>query len=156
MKYLKKFEIFATNPNPRLDDLKKLLSHLVEMFKELGYYHLPKYDEFEYVNNFFSNKIGLFSHLDRGHPGHNCFDINGEFSNSLIFLSITERIGSTNDDLANFIPEYFKTIKGLKLHSEDNMFFQVNFEVVDNVDNIINKISIEDFKQKLQLKKYNI
>ena len=40
--------------------------------------------------------------------------------------------------------------------SENKDFFNTQFEVVDNVDNIIDQITIEDFKQKLQSKKFNI
>jgi hypothetical protein len=151
MKYLKTYE---NKINPRLDELKKLLSHLAEMFKELGYYHLPKYDEYQYANNFFTDISTMFGHGPNN--GQNCFDINGEFSNSLIFLCITMRIASIDDDLVKFIPEYLKTINGLKLYSENPSFFNTQFQVVDNVDNIIYQISIDDFKKKLQSKKYNI
>ena len=156
MKYIKVYE--DINPNTRLDELKRLLSHLAEMFKELGYYHVSKYDEYQYANNFFTTKPPSIRTKNLNFPPQkiNCFDIDGEFSKSLIFLSVTMRIASKDDELVKFIPEYFKTISGLKLYSENPNFFNTQFEVVDDVDNIIEQITIKDFKGKLQSKKYNI
>jgi len=147
MKYIKKYE--SVNPNSRLDELKKLLSHFVSMFKELGYGHQAHYDEYQYVNNFYNQDFK--NNFDR-----RAFDIDGEFSNSLIFLSVTMRIASVDDELVEFIPDYLKTISGLKLYSENPGFFNTQFEIVDNVDNIIDQISIKDFELKADRKKFNI
>ena len=144
MKYIKKYE--SVNPNPRLDELKKLLIYLTNLFKELGYGHEKHYDETQYVNNFYNEEKNA----------KRSFDIDGEFSNSLIFLSVTMRIGSIDDELVEFIPDYLKTLDGLELYSENKDFYYTTFNVVDKVDNIIDQISIDDFKQKLQAKKFNI
>ena len=142
MKYIKTYE--DINPNKRLDELKKLLNHLVEMFNELGYDNERNYDDYQYVNLFWNaNK-------------QRSFNLNGEFSNSLIFLDVGMRVGYTRDNLAKFIPNYLKTINGLVLCSESPQFFTTTFQVVDNVDNIIDQISVEDFKLKMEREKYNI
>jgi len=142
MKYIKAYE--GVNPNKRLDELKKLLSHLSDIFIQLGYEHSQNYDEYQYTNHFYRKQR------------ENSFDIVGEFSNSLIFLAFIKRIGSLDDDLAQYIPKYFRTIKGLKLYSENTTFNNTTFEVIDNVDDIIEQISMEDIELKMDREKYNI
>ena len=139
MKYIKLFE----HKNTRLDELTKLLSHIANMFAEFGYINKPYYTNDKYANNFYNEK-------------GRSFDINGEFSSSLIVFDVIMRVASANDDLVDYIPEYFKTIDGLKLYRERPEWFTTVFEVVDNVDNIIPQITKEDFESKMNGNKYNL
>jgi len=140
MRYIKVFEDF--DDNPRLSDLLKLLKHLKYIFQDFGY-------QLEFWNNdkyesYFKNKKGRV------------FDIIGDYSSQLIFLKVVMRIESPNDTLAKFIPEYFKTIDGLKLYREDKDFFTTTFQIVGDVDDIISQITKDDIEIKLKTKSYNL
>ena len=81
-------------------------------------------------------------------------DIQGEFSKSLTFLSVTLRIGM--NDFAVFIQQYFKTITGLELWNENPNFFNIQYKITGNVDDIIKQISKEDIELKMETNKYNL
>jgi len=66
------------------------------------------------------------------------------------------RIKSIDDNVSEYIPEYFKTIDGLKLYRDNPGFYTTSFQVVDNVDNIIPQITKEDFEFKINTIKYNL
>ena len=141
MKYIKMFE---NNKNTRLDELKKLLSHIRQLFCiEFGYIYKQYYTDDKYENIFLNE-------------GDTSFEITGQFSSSLIFFQVVLRSGSIDDNIVKYIPEYFKTINGLYFYSNNPKFYTTTFEVVDNVDNIIPQITIEDFESKMRGKKYNL
>ena len=54
------------------------------------------------------------------------------------------------------IQEYFKTIEGLKIYSEDKDWYRISFEIFGDVDNIISQITEDSLKMFLDAKKYNI
>ena len=139
MKYLKLYEEIN---NPRLPDLKKLLDHLVEVFTNIGYYH----------NNFFSDE--LETHFVTKDSGSRIFDLKGNFSRAYIIISITMR--SASNAYEEQIQEYFKTIEGLKIYSEDKDWYRISFEIFGDVDNIISQITEDSLKMFLDAKKYNI
>jgi len=140
MRYIRTFED-SFGKNPRLHDLYKIINYLKILFQDFGYEYNRGYS----INELeFKNKKGRV------------FDINGDYSTTLIFLSVVMRIESTNDILANFIPEYFKTIDGLKLYREDNDFFSTTFQIVGDVDDIISQITKDDIEMKLKTKSYNL
>ena len=139
MKYLKLYEEIN---NPRLPDLKKLLDHLVEVFNNIGYYH----------NNFFSDE--LETHFVTKDSGSRIFDLKGNFSRAYIIISITMR--SASNAYEEQIQEYFKTIEGLKIYSEDKDWYRISFEIFGDVDNIISQITEDSLKMFLDAKKYNI
>ena len=146
MKHLKTYENKFSD-NPRLQELKELLSYLTKIFNELGYDHSSWYEIGKYEIQ--------FSDLNKEKHKH-CFNLEGEYSTSKIFLAVILRIGSFDDDLSKFLQEYFKTIKGLKLHSESSEWYNTTFEVVGNLNDITKQISVEDIKMKFNAKKYNI
>jgi hypothetical protein len=145
MKYIKKYE--QTFDNPRLQDLKDLLSHLIKVFNELGYDNKNYFDNAKYEIQ--------FSNITKIKDQHT-FNLEGEFSITKIFLAIKMRIGSLNDNLIKFIPKYFKTINGLELYNENPYFYITTFEIVSNLYNIIEQISIKDIQIKFDANKYNI
>ena len=139
MKYLKLYEEIT---NTRLPDLKKLLDHLVEVFTNIGYYH----------NNFLSDE--LETHFVTKDSGSRIFDLLGDYSSAFIIIKIIIRIASNATDKQ--IPEYFKTIDGLKLYSEDKDWYSTTFQIVGDVDDIISQITEDSLKMFLDAKKYNI
>ena len=139
MKYIKLFE----HKNTRLDELKKILDHISNVFIEFGYINKRYYTDDKYENHFYNEE-------DRS------FDITGEFSSSLIVFDVIMRAKSIDDIIVEYIPEYFKTIDGLNLYRESPEWFTTSFEVVDNVDDMIPQITKEDFESKMNVKKYNI
>ena len=139
MKYLKKYE----NINPRLDDLKKLLDHLTKVIKRFGYDYSNFFEHFKYEVEFRNEKELVFT-------------IEGDFSVSLIYLSVNLRIGSFDDDLSKFFSEYFKTIDGLTLYNESSSFFVTTFRIDGDVNEIIKQITKEDIEMKYQGNKFNI
>ena len=80
-------------------------------------------------------------------------------------LLIYKKSISNQDEIQNFIPEYFKTIKGLKYMGE-KYSGAIDFEIapymykttdlVHNIDDIISQISLENFQLKFDSFKYNI
>ena len=144
MKYIKTYENFD---NPRLQDLKDLLSYLKNIFNELGYDHVCYLDRGKYEYQ--------FSDLNKEKDQH-CFNLEGEYSTSKIFLSVILRIGSFDDNFSKFIPEYFKSIEGLELYSENADWYNTTFEVVGNLNDITEQISVKDIKMKYDAKKFNI
>ena len=150
MKYIKTYENFD---NPRLQDLKDLLNYLTKTFNELGYDHKGYLDMGKYEVQFSDNKTDY----------KRCFNLEGEYSTSgwggiraKIFLSIVMRIGSLSDGLVKFIPAYFKTINGLELYREDSDFYNTTFEIVGNLNDITEQITVEDIKMKFDSNKYNL
>ena len=139
MKYLKLYEEIT---NTRLPDLKKLLDHLVEVFTNIGYYH----------NNFLSDE--LETHFVTKDSGSRIFDLLGDYSSAFIIIKIIIRIASNATDKQ--IPEYFKTIDGLKLYSEDKDWYSTTFQIVGDVDDIISQITKEDIETKIESIKYNL
>jgi hypothetical protein len=85
-----------------------------------------------------------------------CFNLEGEYSTSKIFLGVNLRIGSYDDELSKFLPEYFKTIEGLELYKEDLAWLVTTFEVVGNLNDITEQIYVEDIKMKFDTNKYNL
>lgn len=139
MKYLKLYEEIT---NTRLPDLKKLLDHLVEVFTNIGYYH----------NNFLSDE--LETHFVTKDSGSRIFDLLGDYSSAYIIIIITMRSASKAYD--EQIQEYFKIIEGLKIYSENKDWYRISFEIVGDVDDIINQITEDSLKMFLDAKKYNI
>jgi hypothetical protein len=144
MKHIKAYEDLE-NIKELKEDLKRLLLHIKYVLKD-KYVATINFDDYQY-SIWFSNS---------SKPEERVIDIQGEFSSSLTFLSITLRIGSVYDDFPKFLQEYFKTISGLELHSKNPIFFNITYKITDNIDNIINQISKEDMEIKLNSNKYNI
>lgn len=132
------------NFNPMLDEQKKLLSHITKIFNQMGYDYYGYLDRGTFETDYFKTKNNIV------------FNIKGDHSVSLIFLTITLRIGSVDDEVAKFVPDYFKTIDGLELYREDKDWFNTTFEIVGNVDDIIKQITVEDFEIKFKSKNYNL
>ena len=144
-----KFKIYENRflANPRLQDLKDLLSYLTKIFNELGYDQVSYWDRGKYEIQ--------FSDWNKEKDQH-CFNLEGEYSVSKIFLAVIMRIGSFNDNFVKFIPEYFKTIEGLELYSESPDWYNTTFEVVGNLNDITDQITTEDIKIKFSANKYNL
>ena len=143
MKYIKTYED-SFDDNPRLPDLLKLITYLKKVFQGFGYTLDDWYRNIDMYELYFNFKKGR------------AFDIIGDYSTTLIFLKVVMRIASTDDILAKFIPEYFKTIDGLKLYREDKDFFTTTFQIVGDVDDIISQITKEDIETKIESIKYNL
>jgi hypothetical protein len=144
MRYIKTYED-SENIEELKKDLKKLLLHIRRI-----------------LNNYYSSTVDFgddqysiyFSNISV--PTQRVIDIQGEFSSSLTFLSITLRIGSIYDDFPKFLQEYFKTISGLELYNESPSFYNTQFKITGDMDDIINQISKEDIEIKSNSNKYNI
>jgi len=142
MKHLKTYE--DNNYREDLNDLKKLLYHIKNVIDSLGYLSITNFIDTQY-NIYFSK----FPNTEK-----KIFEIQGEFSKSLTFLSITLRIGM--NDFSLFIQQYFKTINGLELYNENPNFFNIQYKITGGVDDIINQISKDDIKLKMDTNKYNL
>ena len=132
MKYIKLFE-----NQDNIDICKMLLSHLTKVFNQLDYdyYNYLVYGlyETEFQD---SNKENLFKFIYDPYTKH--FSI---------------RLFDSTDEVL-FIPEYFKTITGLKF--QDTKYFNRYIYDILDVDKAIEQISKEDFELKFTSNKYNI
>ena len=69
MKYIKKYEGFD---NPRIPELKKLLSHLIKVFSDMGYDYNSYLINNDYQTNFLNDNK------------ERVFDIGGDFSRTIV------------------------------------------------------------------------
>jgi len=150
MKYLKKYENIEYNS---IEELKKLIEHIKNMFSEMNLMCSLRYYEYNYIKGYklicktekgFINDegFGVFPDL---------FEIEVNTTHSG-YLSIKRNID--DNSLADFIVPYFKTIDGLSIMEDYNTF--IGFKIIDNIDTIIKRIYIDDFNLKYDVKKFNI
>lgn len=148
MKYIKIYE--DMRPVNKVEDasFEKLFNHFDKIFSNLGY-HSVDYEEIR-TKEFYKDHDYMFT-----------FAIKTRLSALLIY----KKSISNQDEIQNFIPEYFKTIKGLKYMGE-KYSGAIDFEIapymykttdlVHNIDDIISQISLENFQLKFDSFKYNI
>jgi len=141
MKYLKKIE--EVNPftvNERLITLKELLSHIIKVFNELGFDNKNYWNNSKYEVEFRNKK-----HL----PNLWNIEMYIDYFVNKIILKITNL---NNNSIIKFIPEYFKTIDGVKFLDKDK--YTSKFEINFNID--IKQINKKDFEFKLKADEYNL
>jgi len=131
MKYIKLFE-----NQDNIDICKMLLSHLTNTFEEIGYDYNNYLVYGLYETEFDKNKENLFKFIYDAHTK--------QFSIRLFDMA----------DEVLFIPEYFKTITGLKF--QDTKYFNRYIYDIIDIDKAIEQISKEDFELKFTSNKYNI
>jgi len=145
MKHIKTYE--DNNYRKDLDDLKKLLYHIKTVIDSFDYSSKIEFTDYQY-------NIGFFKNSNRAAIKMTAMDIGGEFSKSLTFLSITLRIGMNS--FTQFIQRYFKTINGLELYNEKPDFYNIQYKITGDVDDIIKQISKENIELQLNTNKYNL
>jgi len=140
MKYLKTFEKKSKNIS-NVDDIKKLLSHLIEIFTYYGIDYSNYYENRKYETEFHSSGTTLFE------------------------VSVDTVLGShlsihifNGDPFYIFLLFYFKNIKELKIDFESNT--KIVFDIIGDVDNIIEQITNDDidsnFKLHNSVNKFNL
>jgi len=137
MKYIKIYEIYTSFDNPKLNDIKKLLSHLIKFFNELNYSESNYMNNGKYETEFSKDEDYLYIELDS--------------------RQYTLEIKSSSRNINNisiFLPKYFKGIIGLKFISEIDNFLK--FKLQGNINNVIKQINKEDFEFKMNTNKYNL
>ena len=135
---MKHIKIYEKYKQPDEVGLKKLLSHITKMLTEFGFGYSFFLDYGDYETEF-TDSVENATFYVRVSPRSNM---------------LTVKKLDRNSDVVDFIPEYFKSIRGLKYINKDH--FSYIFNIVGNVDKIISQISKEDFDFKLESKKYNI
>ena len=140
MKYLKKFEKFQF-AEWEIELYNKLFNCFKNLFSQMGYTY-TEYDK-NYSVEFYENSRYIFA-----------FQMKKGIAPYLIY---SKSLANENE-IKNFIPEYLKTIKGLKhlqTSIESYHFSIVGFLYTSNdleiiIDKIISQISLEDFELKLK------
>ncbi|MBN1214208.1 MAG: hypothetical protein JXA99_02075 [Candidatus Lokiarchaeota archaeon] len=143
MKYLKLFE----DLDPKMDELKLLYSHLINIIKEFGYDYIGYYGRGKYSSEFSKNNKNLI-----------VLEISVNFGQQNIKIN---RMSS--DNITEVFPEYLKTVKGLKNtknRSLNGRIEEYNFRVIGKIQNIIKRINKEDIEKLSDLlnskKEYNL
>lgn len=130
MIHLKLFE----DLNPKLDELKLLYSHLIDIMKDFGYDYSGYYDRGKYSAEFSINLQHIL-----------ILEISVHFGKQYIQIN---RMSS--DDQTEVFPEYLKTIKGLKNtenRSLNKIIEEYNFIVTGKIQSIIKRINKEDIEK---------
>lgn len=146
MKFLKTYDNYIpTEYELNLQKLKILIKHFTEIIEKLGfnyenYIDKQKYEvefnhNFEYIF-YLSMEIDIFKHDN-------------------IILKIKNSL-KHNFSIVLFIIEYLKNINGIKFINYDNNFTYTYQIKIKDVDKIINQVTIEDIKYKLEGDKYNL
>jgi hypothetical protein len=143
MKYLKLFE----DLDPKMDELKLLYSHLIDIIKDFGYDYIGYYGRGKYSSEFSKNNKNLI-----------VLEISVNFGQQNIKIN---RMSS--DNITEVFPEYLKTIKGLKNTKNrtlNGFIEEYNFRVIGKIQNIIKRINKEDIEKLSDLlnskKEYNL
>jgi len=151
MKYLKTFEaidrvkILDFN-DTFVNQIKKLYSHLINIFDDLGYDYNNYYDNGSYETLF------------------NYDNVDERFKLTLNPKNQTLEVEISESNLL-YITNYFKTIDGLsEIRSSDIYSHQTRsiftaeiiFKITKNIDYIISQISKDDFQLKMNTNKYNL
>lgn len=129
------FEKFWTENELKIP---KLNDHLTSLFKKIGF--SVNYSRAVENNNryFYKNKNDILFYI--------------RTSGDLLTINMLSKI-----DIIQFIPTYLKTINGLIVdHKKDWVQFDVYISNDADINNIINKITKNDFILKLHTNKYNI
>jgi hypothetical protein len=146
MKHIKLFENFEEQI-----ELKKLLSHLISIMEDYGYnaenYIINNRWETEFEKEKYSFCVKL--------------EIDNFSKRKFIKLEISMSLRA-NDSFAKFFMEYLKSIKGMKIISEEYIAIfkginKIYFKIFDkDVNKIISQITKKDIDSKLEMIKYNI
>jgi len=141
MKYIKKYEDLNLAHEFDINESKRLLSHLIKIFNEIGYDNSNYYDRGKHESEFFENSHFLF-----------LISVEAKYQK---ILSITISILGNRNETVSFIPKYFDSISGLKkLHNSLSDVF--DYEIIGDVDDIIDQISTDNFEIKINSNKYNL
>lgn len=143
MIHIKIYEDFEADFEKRekeITQIKKLDSYLISFFNELGFDNENYLNSTNYETEFRKNDKYYFTII-----------LKYILERKIVF----KKSLAHKNDMVNFIPEYFKSIKGLKFNRHVTSY-EVDFLIQDKIDNIINQISKEDFLFKFEANKYNI
>lgn len=144
MIYIKIYEDFAFDFQKRekeISQIKNLTSQINDLFIDLGFDNQNYMDFGKYETEFFKNGDYLFAVI-----------ISYTLDKRIIF----KKSLANENIMVDFIPEYFKSIKGLQLMLKEGNY-EYDFFIKDkNIDNIIKQISKEDFLFKFETNKYNL
>jgi len=144
MKHLKIYEEYEpTEHDNKISNMKRLLSHLTKMINELG---------FDYTNYFDKQKWQVEFNVDNKYIFYISVEHN-YFSGNIVFKIKTP---PNVNHVVDFIPDYFENINGINNMIFDGSYtyeYEIKYE---DVDNVINQITINDFKFKLNANKYNL
>ena len=142
MNHIKTFEkITDFFDDSDVTDVKKLISHLTKIFSYYGIEYSNYYDNRKYETEFSTS-------------GEALFDISVD---TILGKHLSIHIFK-NEFFYKYMLQYFKTIKGLKYNFESTT--KIVYDIIGNIDDIINQISNDDFDSKYKLitdvNKFNI
>jgi len=142
MKYIKEKESYiGIYNNPKLSELKKLLNHLTNVFHELGF------DYCNYINN------GEYE--VEFNKGDDLFYIVLSLRAEGLLLQI-KKASTFGSNFLHFIPEYFKSVEGLKkLETINSTINSITFKI-NNVESIIEQVTVEDIEKRYKISKYKL
>ena len=143
MKYLKRFESLSDEYKYEYE-IKKLLTHIIKVFVELGFDYNNWYDRGEYETIFKKDSTRAFN-----------ITINPYRKTLKLELSYNYQ----------YMYDYFKSLSGLVETSSTpvimrsmNMYVKhiINFDIKWKPSKLIKQISKEDFEMKMNSNKYNL
>lgn len=150
MKYLKKFE---SKDIKSITDLKKLIEHISKLFTELDLHCVLNYLEYlnikEYTLSIFSKNKDIDFENNWIFKKIFSIDVNTTHDGCIILNNLVDY-----DTLYDFVKIYFNTIDGLEMMADFSAY--VKFYIVGDVNDIIKRITKDDFQMKYYSKKYNI
>ena len=147
MKFLKTYEDYIPSEyDVNLEKLKILLKHFTIVLENFGFKSRNYVDGHTYEVEFDNpNDIYIF---------YLSMKVDFFLKNNII-LEIKKSLSQKNN-IVIFITEYLKNMNAIKYISYDNDYTYTYHVHVKDVDKLINQISVNDIKFKLNVKEYNI
>lgn len=129
-----------------IEFLKALLSHITKILNELGFDYRSYYESSKWEVEFYDNK-GLFDFYISMNMDH--------FKKNNIILELKKLLVHHNH-IVNILPEYFNNINGINHMKYDGTNIYTYQIKIEDVGKVINQITLEDFKLKINANKYNL